>query len=270
MRAGTLCAVLVMCGCTDAQKNQFVIKFFEPRRTPQQQMLAAFAAEDSDQRRAALAKVAKSKVRDADWAIKGYVTIALLDSDPQARCVAIRALARGRDPRALETLLKLLNHRDYPPQEVRPPDELCRWDATAALADLAAAGAVAPEQLDPARQAFIDRLRLDTSPHVRLAAARGLSCCPHEESVRALIERMDDENFAVVHQCEDSLARLTGVTQHCDAQAWKDWLAENESDLFAHAGDVPPSRAQPYRNRLEKMGHDLTQFVRWLVPGSKE
>jgi hypothetical protein len=40
--------------------------------------------------------------------------------------VALRALARTGDPRAVETALKILNYQSYPPQEVWPPVPLVR------------------------------------------------------------------------------------------------------------------------------------------------
>jgi hypothetical protein len=257
-------------GCSDSKLNSFVVKLFEPKRTPQQQMLIAFASEDPDQRRVALAKVAKSKQRNSDWAIKGYITIALLDSDTQSRCVAVRALANSGDPRAVETLLKLLNYRDYPPQEVRPPEALCRWDATKALADLSVAGSVPAEQRDLARQTLINRLQRDVDRNVRIAAARGLSVYLHDDALTALIERLTDEDFAVVHQCEESLVRLTGRTFHCDALAWATWHEEHREDAFAHANEIPESRRPPYSNRFEKAAYDVKEFMRWLVPGRKE
>jgi hypothetical protein len=256
-------------GCSDAQINDVVVKIFEPKRTPQQQMLVAFASEDADLRRAALAKVAQSKQRDRDWAIKGYVAIALLDTDAQSRCVAIRALANSGDPRAVVTALKLLNYREYPPQEVRPPEALCRWDATESLADMSLAGQIPDDQKERTRTTLIERLRTDVDRHVRIAAARGLGCYAHEECVKALVERLSDDDFAVVHECELSLTRLTGQTFGSDAVAWEDWLAANHDDLFAHAGDAPDPRGGD-QNWLRKAGRNMNDFVHWIFPGRKE
>ena len=257
-------------GCSDAQMDSFAVNLFKPRRTPEQNFVAAFASEDADLRRDALAKVAKSKKHDRDWAIKGYVATALLDTDAQARCVALRALQRTGDPRAVETALKLLNYREYPPREVRPPGPLCRWDATELLAKLSEAGNIPEEHRERVRTTLADRLRDDTERHVRIAAARGLDQYPHEASVEALIDGLRDQDFAVVHQCEESLVRLTGFAHHCEALAWTEWLEQHRSDLFAHANEVPESRRPPYRNRVEKIGYDFKQFVRWLIPGRKE
>ncbi len=257
-------------GCSDTQINDVVLKVFEPRKTPQQNMVAAFASEDPDVRRDALGQVAKSKQCGEDWAVKGYLAIALLDNDPQARCVAVRALELSGDPRAVEACLKLLNHREYPAEEVRPPDDLTRWDATLALAKLSARGLVPEDQAEYARTTFADRLKLDTMWQVRAAAASGLGNYSTAESLGGLISGLNDENFAVVHACEESLVRLTGVTHNCDALAWEAWLEAHTGDPFAEAGNIPESRRPPYRNRFEKAGYDFNEFVRWLVPGRKE
>ncbi|MFH1747946.1 MAG: HEAT repeat domain-containing protein [Planctomycetota bacterium] len=260
----------LLTGCSDARKNELVVKLFEPKRSPSQNMVAAFAAEDPDVRRAALAKVAQSKDYDRDWAIKGYVAIALLDDNEQARCVALRALARTGDARASETALKLLDYQNHPPAEIRPPGALTRWDAAEALARLSAAEQVPPEPRQQVREILGDRLRADVNRHVRIAAARGLGYYPEAETVPALIAGLNDEDFAVAHQCEESLVRLTGYTHNCNALEWENWLTEHESDLFARAGQIPESRRLPYHNRLEKVGYDFKQFVRWLVPESKD
>jgi HEAT repeat protein len=262
-------ALSATVGCSDAQMNTFVIKIFEPKRTPQQHMLVAFAGDDVDQRREALTEVAESDDYAADWAVKGYVAVALLDEDPQARCVAIRALARTGAPQATDVALKILYWRRHP-GEVRRPGDVCRWDATLALADLSARNAVPAERADEVRAALLDRLRLDEDRFVRTAAARGLGYYPTEEVLRALIGGLNDEAFVVVHECEESLVRLTGVTHECSAYAWEQWLAARDDALFAHAGEVPESRQLPYDNGFEKFSYDMKRFWEWLVPARKE
>jgi len=245
-------------------------KLFAPRKTPQQYMLVAVSSDDPDARRDAVVQVSKSKLYNREWAIKGFVAIALLESEPQTRCVAIRALARTGDPRATETALKILNYRDYPPEEVWPPVALCRWDATGALADLSAAGQIPEEYREQAFRTLLERLKSDPDRHVRIAAARGLGYYPEPDTVPALIEGLRDEDFAVAHQCEDSLVRLTGCTHDSNALAWEDWLAANGENAFAHRGEVPESRRPPYSNQWEKGWYDTTELVRWLWPGSKD
>jgi len=244
-------------------------KLFTPKRTPQQYMLIAVSDADPDLRRDAVTKVAEGKKRDEEWAIKGFIAIALLESDPQARCVAVRGLGRSGDPRAVETCLKILNYRQHPPAEVRPPGDLCRWDATAALAELSA-GQLSDELRAQVLQTLLDRLRGDPDRHVRMAAARGLQHFSDPAAARGLIDGLRDEDFAVVHRCEHSLAWLTGVTHDCDPYLWEQWFEAHQEDVFAQGGELPESRKPPYEGWWGKSLYKTKQFFQWVFPGRKE
>ena len=266
-----LCAAsLSLAGCSDSSIDAAVQKVFKPRLTPQQYMLIAVSDSDPDLRREAAAEVADSKEYGAEWAIKGFVAISLLESDPQSRCVAIRALSRTSDPRATDACLKILNYKDYPPQEVRPPGELCRWDAMIGLSELAQRGSVPDESRLVARDTMIMHLTGDDSRHVRTAAARGLALYRDRDALDALLTGLADDDFAVVHQCEMSLVAQTGETFDCDSYRWKQWLDENQSDPFARAGRIPESRQQPYDGRMSKAWYETRQFIRWAFPGKKD
>ena len=71
--------VSLVAGCGqggfDVALDDAVKKVFTPRRTPQQYMLIAVSDADPDLRRKAVSKVAQSKKRDEEWAIKGFVAI---------------------------------------------------------------------------------------------------------------------------------------------------------------------------------------------------
>ena len=269
----TMAAALLLTGCEsgglDASFDAAIKTVLQPRRTPQQHMLIAVSDPDPDIRRMSIAKVAESKQRDREWAIKGYVAIALLESNPHVRCVAVRALGQTRDPRAVQTCLKILNYRDYPPDEVYPPDDLCRWDATAVLAE-SAAGPLADESRDGVMRTLLERLRSDPDRHVRIAAAGGLRNFSELDVLRGLIYGLRDQDFTVAHECEQSLAWLTGVTHDCDAFRWEQWLVGHEADAFANGGQLPESRRPPYESRWGKRWHDTKQTIKWLFPGSKE
>jgi len=247
-----------------------VRQLFEPQRPAQENLRLALLEIDPDVRRGAVARVAGSSDCHRDWAVRGFAAIALMDSDPQARCVAIRGLARSGEATAVETLLKILNFRDYPPEEVRPPDESVRWDAVVALRQLSQRGRIAPEQSERVVAALLDRLDNDSSRDVRIAAARGLGDYPQERVVEALIRTLREEDFGLVHACESALVRLTGVTHDCDAYAWGQWLEANRPALFAQAGHVPESRRPKYANGLEKFFYEAGDLIRWLFPGAKE
>ncbi len=247
-----------------------VQKLFEPRRTPQQNMLIAVSDADADIRRQAVAKVADSDLHTHDWAVRGFVAIALLESDPHARCVAIRGLARGGDVRAAAVCLKILNHREFPPVEVREPEDVVRWEACNALAELCAREAVPEPDRPRARESFMTLLLADANRNVRIAAARGLASFPDREVLGVLIEGLRDPEFAVTHACERSLAELTGLTHQCSVVEWQKWLASEPADPFARAGQLPESMQPPYDTKLEKMAYDTRQVVEWLWPGRKK
>lgn len=233
-------------------------------------MVTAVSHEDADVRRQAVADVARSRQRRADWAVKGFQAIALLESDPQARCVAIRALGETGDPVAAGTMLRVLNAANEPPAEVRAAGAAVRWEAVTALADLATRGQVAEGDRMRVEQALIAALSRDADRLVREEAARGLSHFRSESSVTALIAGLEDPDFAVVHRCEESLVALTGVTHDCAVDAWQRWFAENRTALFAHAGRIPESRRPAYTNRWEKSNYEARKLWEWAFPPKKE
>ena len=270
----TCLSALLATGCgsfkLDAKFDAAIKKIFRPRRTPQQQMLIAVSSSDADLRRDALVRVAESKQHDASWAVKGMTAIATLETDPHTRCVAIRGLARSGDAGVCATMLKILNHEQHPPQEIRPPDRLTSWEATAALADLSAGGGVPDDHAEAVRTTLIQRLRADSERHTRIAAARGLGYYPADETVKALIEGLRDADFATVRGCEDSLIRLTGHSGNCIPYEWEVWYKQNSDDLFANAGVVPESRRLPYDNKWEKAVYKTKRFFAGLFPAKKQ
>ncbi|MBI5863543.1 MAG: HEAT repeat domain-containing protein [Planctomycetes bacterium] len=277
-RAGSLprlCRLLLpsalglLAGCSTTSLDASVKKLFEPKRTPQQYMILAVSDSDADVRRQSVGKIAKSKQNDEEWAIKGYTAIALLESNSQTRCVAIRALVQTREPNAAQTCLKIVNFKDQPPQEVREPDALVMGEAVLGLATLSENDMPADKK-DAVRAALLDRLAADADVHVRVAAARGLGFYPTDEVVKTLIAGLRDEHFAVVHEVESALVRLTGVTHDCNTLEWEAWYEANRAQLFAKAGQVPESRRPKYTNRWEKAGYNTRQYAEWLWPGPKK
>lgn len=253
----------------DASFDQAIKKIFTPKRTPQQYLLVAVSDSDADRRREAVVKVAESKKRDQEWALKGFIAMSMLESDPQTRCIAIRALSGSDDPRAAEVLLKILNYQNEPPAEIRPPTAVCAWEAAAALASLSARGVIPQDKREHARETFERLLESHRERHVRISSARGLGFYQQNESVEALIAALRDRDFAVVHTCEEALVRLTGHTENCVAHAWEEWYKQNKDNVFAHAGEIPESRRKPYATRWGKFLHNTKQIGEWLIPSSK-
>ncbi len=266
MLAWTGACLFSLAGCSDTKIDEAVRTIFTPQRSAQQYMLAAVAESDPDLRREAVAKIADSKEAQREWAIKGYVAIALLESDAQARCVAIRALGETGDPRAVETCLKIVNFENHEPEDVRPPEAVTRWDAMLVLAQRAEAGGVPAESADALRATFIDHLAHDDDRDVRAAAARGLGACRHNESIEALIAGLRDRDFPVVAACENSLVRLTGETHQCNAREWEAWFRDNAPHAFAKAGQIPESRRKPQVGMLKKSWDGTLEFLRDMNP----
>ncbi|TWT42201.1 hypothetical protein RAS1_33310 [Phycisphaerae bacterium RAS1] len=233
-------------------------------------MVVAVSSEDPAQRRRAIARISRSSHRNEEWSIDGLSTIARLDADAQTRCVALRALAECSDRRAAEAMIDVLNWNDRPEGRVRQPPEVVRWDAVLGLAQLSEKGCVPADLCEAARATLLDELRHDNDRHARIAAARGLRCYAHESGVRGLIDALDDSDFAVVRQCEESLVALTGATHRCSRIAWQRWFDEHQSELFARKGETPDSRRPPYDNALEKSAYQARLWWNWLWPPAKE
>ena len=250
-------------GCNTADLDLGFKKLFEPQRTPQQNMVIAVSDPDPDVRREAAARLAASGQITQEWAVNGLTAIALLEVNPQTRCVAIRGLAAGRDPRAVDVMLKILNHSRHPPREVRAPGELVRWDAALALTELSEAGVVTAEQADAVRETLLERLRNDPDRHVRIAAARGLACAPQRDSVAGLIRALADDDFAVVAAATRSLERLTGARLGSDARAWSQWLEEHPAPELSVT--PPPAKLTWW----QRMGQGTRDVFGWLFPGPK-
>jgi len=269
-----MACVLIGCGGSGGQSvgsslDGMVKKLIEPKKSAQQHLILAVSDSDADIRRQSVGEIAKSKEADRDWAIKGYTAIALLESDSQARCVAIRALGKTRDVRAVEVCLKILNHKDHPAAEVRPPDPTARWDAIGVLGELSP-DVVPADQVELARNTLLRHLAGDDDRNVRAAAARMLAMYPHDETLDGLIEGLRDEQFTVANECETALSRLTGVSLKCDTQAWRDWREQNRGKPLVAAGPLPEGRRPPYNDRWGKAAYDTKQTMQWLFPGTKQ
>lgn len=231
------------------------------RLSPREAIEVALSDAGADQRRSATIRLASSNREDSDWAQAGFRVLALLDEDDQTRCVAIRALS-PTERETVPTLIKLLNASAYATTLVRPTSEVVRWEAAEKL--------LAVVETDRARQTYgisVRRilkqlLREDPSRHVRLRAARALGSFAGEEAAfDALVQGLGDSDNAVVYECEQSLIRLTGITQRGSAGAWRRWRDANAEDLFAKAGETPPELVDD-RRPDQKAWNATNEFFR--------
>lgn len=241
----------------------------QPERSPQQYLLVAVSDADPDIRRDAIAEVAESDQSGKDWAIKGMSTVALLETDTHARCVAIRGLGASGRPEGVDVALKILNAPSYVASEVWPPGPLVRADAAAVLSEAADRGAILPEQRELVRATLIASLK-DEEPEVRVPAAKGLRRFPEPEVVDALIEATRDDVFAVAYEADYSLAVLTGQSFDCRYHAWAAWREANANRLFVDGGRMPEKHQPPYSGRWGKFVYDSKKVFQTIVPASKE
>lgn len=256
--SAAVCVTLLLggvAGCRSAQPSD---------------MTLAVSAERADVRREALLRVVRSGRCGEPWAVEGLTAIALLEKDAPTRCVALRGLRRSGDGRVADVCLRILNASSAPPDgDVWPAGDDVRSEAADVLATLAASATLPADRSAEIRVTALRLLTSDTCAAVRIAAARCLAQSRDMDAVRALVAGLRDSNFAVVDACEDSLVALTGHTESAVASAWEKWLAANPDGVFAHAGEVPPTRRPPYAGAWGKMRHDARTWWEWFVPPAK-
>jgi HEAT repeat protein len=231
--------LITTIGCSDAQKRRWT------HRTPAQNLSDAREAENPDQRREAVTRIAESGYFARDDAFAVLDTVVRTDDVTQIRCIAIRALGRYEDPRPVGTLLFVLN-TEQASLDAQETDANVRWETTAALRALAERDALEPAQQDLVRDVFIRLLEADPSRNVRIEAVKGLAHFKDRAVLIPLIRTLRSNDFALADQAERSLIALTGTTHAYDAEAWEQWVATT-ADPFEHAGRQPdvPTRRRP-------------------------
>ncbi len=218
-------------GCSDAQK-----RMWKPR-SAQENYAAALEAENADQRREAVARIAESRYVESQDAFDVLDAVARTDPVSQIRCIAVRALATYRDSRPVPTLLAVLQARPGS-DEALPADEHVRWEAVRALNTLTRKGLLSDAQRQAVPALLIAMLETENDRQIRVAAIEGLGLHLDRRVLTPLIGSLRNEDFAIADAAERSLIALTGVTHDYDADAWARWVAE-AADPFEKAGQVP-------------------------------
>jgi hypothetical protein len=139
-----------------------------------------------------------------------YRQIAMNDSDPLVRAVAVRALNRSRDTGAAEAFIKSL----------QDPNDAVRLEGAKALVNLADPNAI-PELL---------RLlnKLDEPRDIRIAAAEALKHFKQLDVARALVSRLNERDFGVAWQARRSLRRMTQNDFAYNEGAWLQYFTGPE------------------------------------------
>lgn len=199
----------------------------------------ALEAENADERRQGVRGLAASSDGKSDWAIKVYDTIARTDVNAMVRCAAVKALIPVAGAEQVPTTLKLLASSTRAIEDVRPANGPVRWEAAKLLLAIVDSRAFEEHQRTDIVQTLLERLARDKDRNVRLTAIDTLAYFAQSPVPQALIDVLEEDDFAIQRAAEKSLIALTGRTHHHDARAWRNWLAQ-AADPFEHAGTTPP------------------------------
>ena len=226
------CAIVVP-GCSDATKRQW--KY----RSPQENLRNALEAQHADLRRDAVVRIGESGYFNSENAFGVLDAVARTDPQPQIRCIAIRALARYRDDRPVDTLLAILQATPGD-QRALPANDDLRWEAALALMLFEERGLLAEKHRQATCSIYLEMLGPARPRRLRIAAVAALGSFKDRRVFPPLISAVRDRDFAVADCAERSLIKLTGTTHSYDADAWARWVAAT-ADPFANAGYIPPT-----------------------------
>lgn len=163
-----------------------------------------------DHRRAGIIYLSDRDPGRHDPYLKQYDIMARGDGDPAVRAMAIRALNRSRDKRAIPVFIRALDEKT----------ELVRLEGAKGLANNPDPSAVATliRHLDVA----------DENVDVRIACADALRLYRTAEVAQALVRALRDRNFGIAWQARKSLQLMTGKDFRYDTAAWLGHLSGSQ------------------------------------------
>lgn len=229
----------VPCGCSSGRSGGW----FQRRKTTEDWVNQALEAECPDDRREGVVGLAKSDEAGADWAFKVFDTIARTDTDAMVRCVAVRGMVDSHAAECVPTLIKLLESGGGHVAGVRAAPGPVRHEAAKALRQLVGDQAYEEPQRGEIIGTLLDRLARDGDRNVRLMLVDAMAYFQESQLLSALIDAMEEDDFAFRHAAERSLIALTGRTHHHNPVAWRAWLTSTDAP-FAGAGTTPPELQQ--------------------------
>ena len=162
-----------------------------------------------------------------DAYVQQYIVMAKTDKDISVRAMAVRALNRSRDKRAIPIFITALEEKSDMP---RPDPSRAQINAPdpAAIERLRLEGAKAlANNPDPTAIPLLIR-HLDNQEEnidVRIACADALRLYHTSEVAQALVRAMRDRNFGVAWQARKSLQLMTGKDFRYDTAAWLTFLS---------------------------------------------
>lgn len=234
----TICIGLTLgaTGCNKSNKRDWRP---DSMRSGDEWMQMALESQQPDERRRGVVGLAQSRDASTDWALKVYDTVARSDIDPSVRCAALRAMEEIADPSSQATAIAIMQCGDKPVDGVVKAPGSVRWGAARVLHAIAQKNAGDFASTPPGElTALIDVAKGDSDHHVRITAIDTLGFYRVKSVPPALVDVLEDDDFAIRRAAESSLVALTGVTHHYDADAWRAWLSKT-GDPFAQAGQKP-------------------------------
>jgi len=160
-----------------------------------------------DHRRSGIVYLSDRAPGRQDPYAKQYLIMARFDSEPTVRSMAVRALNRARDKRAIPIFLSALEEKS----------DSVRLEGAKGLANIPDPTAVGPliRHLD----------NLDENVDVRIACADALRMYRTPEVAQALVRGLRDRNFGIPWQARKSLQLMTGKDFRYDTAAWLTFLS---------------------------------------------
>ncbi|MEZ6241519.1 MAG: HEAT repeat domain-containing protein [Phycisphaerales bacterium] len=214
---GALASSLTGCGYLDNVKPgaKSLFDVVKPTETPAEAADMALDQYNPDSRYRGTLLLSNAAFGGSDIYIELYEDAAR-DEDAGVRWAGVRALGVHGSPEHVPLLIERL---------IKDPDRLVRAEAARALQRIHN-----PVAIDPLLQAI--RLKSESEPEVRAAAADALGQYAERRVVQGLIAALNDPALVVNHATLKSLRTLTGQDFGLETRAWLDWV-DSTDDLFA-------------------------------------
>lgn len=229
-------APLSTTGCSSSRSDG---KWFKKPKTSQDYLDMALEGQSGDERRRGVIGLANSRDGKTEWAMKVFDTIARTDVNAAVRCAAIAAMVPASGAEQVPTALNILSSESERIEGTRAVPGAVRWEAAKLVLFVIERYSYEESQRGKIVQVLLERMAVDKDRNVRLTAMEALSYFPEPPIPSALVDVMEEDDFALQHAAERALIALTGQTHHHDPKAWRKWIAETP-DLFKDMGRTPP------------------------------
>ena len=191
----------------------------ESSQQKRQKLMARLGSPDADLRREGVLMLGEGEA--AGWKATPEILeiMAIGDTEAQVRAAAVGVLVRIDEKERL-------------------PDVLAKTSQdVSALVRLESVAGLSSGGDDGSMNLLVNMLNRDTESEIRGRAAAALGNYPNRRSVQALIAALDDDDFGVIYQAEQSLRKLTGKDFSDDARRWNEWLIGTEDPFVKSAAE---------------------------------